>query len=93
MSNPSSTSLLLLLLLVPVGIINAQLLSWLRPGSAVINGGRGKQLLEADLLEALDRGQVRTACALVSAAVRMCSYRTERQLKYLCTLLSKSEYV
>ncbi|WIA43532.1 hypothetical protein OEZ86_009989 [Tetradesmus obliquus] len=40
------------------GIINAQLLSWLRPGSAVINGGRGRQLIEADLLGALDSGQV-----------------------------------
>lgn len=40
------------------GIINAQLLSWLRPGSALINGGRGKHVVEDDLLAALDQGQV-----------------------------------
>jgi phosphoglycerate dehydrogenase-like enzyme len=54
--------LLLFLLQSPAaaaGIINAQLLSWLRHGSAVINGGRGKHLVEADLLAALDSGQVR----------------------------------
>jgi glyoxylate/hydroxypyruvate reductase A len=51
-------SRLLLLLLLLSGIINVQLLSWLRPGSAVINGGRGRQLVEADMLAALDRGQV-----------------------------------
>jgi hypothetical protein len=54
----------LLLPLLP-GIINAQLLSWLRPGSAVINGGRGKQLVEADLLAALDKGQVRNIVILI----------------------------
>ncbi|KAF6248934.1 D-isomer specific 2-hydroxyacid dehydrogenase [Scenedesmus sp. NREL 46B-D3] len=42
-------------------IINARLLSWLRPGCAVINGGRGRQLAEPDLLAALDRGQVEFA--------------------------------
>jgi len=58
------------------GIINAQLLSWLRPGSALINGGRGKHVVEDDLLAALDQGQVRaelyqTAC-IVKAMSACC---------------------
>jgi phosphoglycerate dehydrogenase-like enzyme len=40
------------------GIVNAELLSWLRPGSAFINGGRGKHVVESDLLAALDSQQV-----------------------------------
>jgi hypothetical protein len=40
------------------GIINAQLLSWMRPRSALINGGRGGHVVEADLLAALDSQQV-----------------------------------
>eukprot|EP00775_Hariotina_reticulata_P004821 gene4821-5068_t len=40
------------------GIINHRLLSLLPAGSAVINGGRGKHLVEADLLQALNNGQV-----------------------------------
>jgi glyoxylate/hydroxypyruvate reductase A len=43
----------------PPGIIDAQLLSWLRPRSALINGGRGRHVVEGDLLAALDNGQVR----------------------------------
>lgn len=52
--------LICLLPLTPdtTGIINAQLLSWLPKGSAVINGGRGGHLVEPDLLAALDDGQV-----------------------------------
>ncbi|KIZ02326.1 gyoxylate/hydroxypyruvate reductase A [Monoraphidium neglectum] len=40
------------------GIINAELLSWLPRGAAVINGARGRHLVEPDLLGALDSGQV-----------------------------------
>ena len=40
------------------GIVNAELLSWMPRGGAVINGGRGGHLVEPDLLAALDAGQV-----------------------------------
>lgn len=40
------------------GIVNSELLSWMPRGGAVINGARGKHLVESDLLAALDDGQV-----------------------------------
>lgn len=40
------------------GIINAELLSWLPRGAGVINGARGGHLVEEDLLQALNSGQV-----------------------------------
>lgn len=40
------------------GIVDAQLLSWLPQGAAFINGGRGAHVVDADLLAALDSGQV-----------------------------------
>jgi glyoxylate/hydroxypyruvate reductase A len=40
------------------GILNGETFARLPPGAAVINVGRGKQLVEADLLAALDSGQI-----------------------------------
>jgi glyoxylate/hydroxypyruvate reductase A len=40
------------------GILNAETFAKLPAGAAVINVGRGKQLVEADLLAALDSGQI-----------------------------------
>jgi glyoxylate/hydroxypyruvate reductase A len=40
------------------GILNAETFARLPAGAAVINVGRGKQLVEADLLAALDSGQI-----------------------------------
>ena len=40
------------------GIINADLLSWLPKGASVINGARGGHHVEADVLAALDSGQL-----------------------------------
>ncbi len=42
----------------PAGIINAELLSWLPRGACIINGARGGHLVEEDLLQALNSGQV-----------------------------------
>lgn len=39
------------------GILDAGLFARMRPGSVVVNVGRGAHLVEADLLEALDRGR------------------------------------
>lgn len=43
------------------GILNAELFDRLPPGAAVINAARGGHLVEADLLDALDRGQIGAA--------------------------------
>ena len=43
------------------GILNRRLLDTLPEGAALISIGRGGHLIEADLLEALDRGHVRAA--------------------------------
>lgn len=43
------------------GILNAELFGWLPRGAAVINAARGKHLVEADLLAALDSGHLRSA--------------------------------
>jgi glyoxylate/hydroxypyruvate reductase A len=43
------------------GILNAELFGALRPGAAVINVGRGGHLVQADLLAALDSGQLSRA--------------------------------
>lgn len=40
------------------GIINAQLLGWMPQGAYLINGARGKHLVEADLLVALESGHL-----------------------------------
>ncbi len=40
------------------GIINKDLFSQLARGAFVINGGRGPQLVESDLLDAIDSGQI-----------------------------------
>ena len=40
------------------GILNARTLAALPPGAYVINAGRGPQMVEADLLEALDGGHL-----------------------------------
>lgn len=50
--------LVLLCTACAAGIVNAELLSWLRPGCAFINGGRGKHVVESDLLAALGSQQV-----------------------------------
>jgi glyoxylate/hydroxypyruvate reductase A len=39
-------------------LINAETLSRLRPGACLINAGRGHQVVDADLLAALDSGQL-----------------------------------
>jgi glyoxylate/hydroxypyruvate reductase A len=56
----------LLICLLPLtdqtqGILNANLFGALRPGAAVINVGRGGHLVQADLLAALDSGQLSRA--------------------------------
>jgi len=43
------------------GILNADLFGALRPGASVINVGRGGHLVQADLLAALDSGQLSRA--------------------------------
>lgn len=43
------------------GLLDARFFSWCKPGSCLVNVGRGAHLKEADLLEALDRGQVDAA--------------------------------
>ena len=43
------------------GIMNADLFAKLAPGACVINGGRGQQIVDQDLLAALDSGQVGAA--------------------------------
>ena len=43
------------------GIMNADLFNKLAPGACVINGGRGPQIVDADLLAALESGQVGAA--------------------------------
>ena len=43
------------------GIMNADLFAKLAPGACVINGGRGPQIVDADLLAALESGQVGAA--------------------------------
>lgn len=66
-STPAASLRLLLLHLLSLlpfavpGIINRNLLSWLPPGSAVLNGGRGKHLIEQDLLSALDSSHLEFA--------------------------------
>ena len=44
------------------GIINARTLSWMPRGAAVINVSRGAHVVEADLLEALERNHLGAAC-------------------------------
>ena len=41
------------------GILNSELFSWLPRGASLINAARGGHLVEADLLAALESGQVR----------------------------------
>ena len=43
------------------GIMNADLFAKLAPGACVINGGRGPQIVDADLLAALESGQIGAA--------------------------------
>lgn len=43
------------------GILNAELFARMRPGSVLINAGRGAHLVETDLLGALERGRPGTA--------------------------------
>jgi D-3-phosphoglycerate dehydrogenase len=44
------------------GIINRHTLAKMKPGSTLINTARGKLVVEADLLEALQSGHLRFAC-------------------------------
>lgn len=43
------------------GLINQQTLSWCKPEAMLINVARGAHVVEADLLQALDAGQIRHA--------------------------------
>lgn len=43
------------------GILNLRVFNKMPHGSYILNAGRGSQLVEADLLEALDNGQIRGA--------------------------------
>jgi glyoxylate/hydroxypyruvate reductase A len=54
----------------PPGIVDAELLSWLPRGGAVINGARGAHVVEPDLLAALDGGQVTAAAAFGNSGCR-----------------------
>ena len=45
------------------GIMNSDMFNQLAPGAYIINGGRGPQLVEDDLLDAIDRGQIAGAAA------------------------------
>ncbi len=49
------------------GILNTDLFNQLAKGAYVINGGRGPQLVEADLLDAIERGQISGAALDVFA--------------------------
>jgi glyoxylate/hydroxypyruvate reductase A len=44
------------------GFLNSELFSQCRPGTYIINVARGQHLVEADLLKALDEGQLSGAC-------------------------------
>ena len=56
------------LTLATKGIMNTDLFNQLVKGAYVINGGRGPQLVEADLLDAIDRGQISGAALDVFAS-------------------------
>jgi glyoxylate/hydroxypyruvate reductase A len=43
------------------GILNRSLFAQLAPGASLINVGRGEHLVDADLLQALDTGQLSSA--------------------------------
>ena len=49
------------------GIMNSDMFNQLARGAFVINGGRGPQLVEDDLLDAIDRGQIAGAALDVFA--------------------------
>lgn len=59
-----SNYLICLLPLTPAtrGILDGKLFSVMRPGSCLVNVGRGEHLVEADLLAALDRDRPAYAC-------------------------------
>lgn len=40
------------------GLLDARFFSWCKPGSCLVNVGRGAHLNEADLLDALDQGRI-----------------------------------
>ena len=58
-----SEILVCLLPLTPAteGILNAELFEQLPPGASIINAARGAHLVEDDLLQALDQGQIESA--------------------------------
>ena len=49
------------------GILDRRLFTAMRPGSYLVNVGRGRHLVEADLVAALDNGQLAGACLDVFA--------------------------
>ena len=40
------------------GIINAETLSWMKPGAYIVNGARGQHIVDTDLIAALDSGHI-----------------------------------
>jgi D-isomer specific 2-hydroxyacid dehydrogenase, NAD binding domain len=54
---------------------NAQTLSWLPAGASLINGARGAHVVEEDLLEALDSGQVSLLPCIATSETRGISIR------------------
>jgi len=61
LSNTNYLACLLPNTLVTEGIMNSSLFNKMPKGSYVLNAGRGSQLVEPDLLEALNNGQIKGA--------------------------------
>lgn len=40
------------------GILDARTLAWMKPGAYIVNGARGRHIVDADLIAAIDRGHI-----------------------------------